>query len=194
MGQVIFWRRRRGLGRREAKHRVSAIAGSTDVGGVSDGRRWAARTHARELGQETGRRPIRHSHIRVNVRCPESSACHAFFPGLRTGHVTRRNFNFRCLVTLTLQRRNAKNIFAERTLRTTVAFSHPACNVAQSSAKFHKNPAVSDAVERLIDCMMLNKNPTIDSPFRPASARIVARSMPRGPGARAVGNEDGGAP
>ncbi len=194
MGQVIFWRARPDVWRRDAKHRASTVAVSTDVDVVSTRQPRAARAHARESGQDTSRRPIRHGHTCGKARCPESSACHAFFPGLRTGHVTRRNSDFRCLVTLTLQRRNAKNISAERTLRTPVALGHAACNVAQSAAKFHENPAVSDAVESLIDCMMLNKNPTIDSPFRPASAKIDARSMPRDLGAPAMRSEDGGAP
>lgn len=193
MGQVIFWRARRGVRRRDAKHRASAVAVSTDAGVIRAGQQGAARTHTRKSSQDAGCRSIRHCHKPGKVRGPKSPACKTI-PGRRTRLVTRRNSGFRRLVTLTLQRRNTKNIFAERTLRTPVAFGHSACNVAQSAAKFHKNPAVSDAVERLIDCMMLNKNPTIDSPFRPASARIVARTMPRDLGARATRNEDGGAP
>ncbi len=192
MGQVIFWWARRGVWRRDAKHRASAVA-STGVGVICARQQRGARTHTRELGQSTGCRPVRHSHKLGKIRCAEVPTCNAI-PGLRPRHVTRRNRGSRRLVTLTLQRRNAKNIFAERALRTPVAFGHSACNVAQSAAKFHKNPAVSDAVESLIDCMMLNTNPTIDSPFRPASATAVARSMPRDLDAPAMRNEDGGAP
>jgi hypothetical protein len=192
MGQVIFWRARRGVRRRDAKHRASAVAVSTDAGVICAGQQGAARTHARKSSQDTGCRPIRHCHKLGKVRCPESPACNAV-PGRCTRHVTLRKSDFRRLVTLTLQRRNAKNNFAERTLRTSVVSSHSTCNVAQSATKFHKNPAVSDAVETLIDCMMLNKNYTVDSLYRPVGTRIVARATPHDLGAWWQRNEDGGA-
>ncbi len=194
MGQVNFWRLRRGLRRSEAEHRVSAIAGSTDVSVVSDGRQWAARTPARKLGQDAGCRPVRHGHRRGKARCPESAACRAFFSGLRTGQVTRRNSDSRRLVTLTLQRRNAKNNFAGRTLRMSVGPSHLTRNVARSPAKFRINPAVSDAVETLIDCMMLNTNRSINFPYWPAGNRFAPRTAFHEPGACWQRNEDGGAP
>lgn len=193
MGQVIFWRARRGVSRRDAKHRASAFAVSTDVGVICAGQPRAARTSTRKSGQDAGCRPIRHHHKLGKVRSPESPACNAV-PGLRTRRVTRRNSDFRRSVTLTLQRRNAKNIFAERTLRTSVVSSHSTCNVAQSATKFHKNPAVSDAVERLIDCMMLTRNHPVDSPYRPAGNRIVARTTPNDLRAWWQRNEEGGAP
>jgi len=192
MGQVIFWRRRRVLRPREAQHRVSAIAGSTDVGVVSDGRQWATRTHIRKSGQDTFGRPIRHCHKLGKVQCPESPACNAI-PGLRTRRVTLGKSDFRRGVTLTLQRRNAKNIFAERMLGTPVASGHSARNVAQSAAKFHKNPAVSDAVETLIDCIMLNTNRPTHPQYWPAGTRFASRNTLHDPGACWQRNEDGGA-
>jgi hypothetical protein len=179
MGQVIFWRVRRGVSRCGAKHRASALAVSTDVGVISDGRHRAARTHTRESGQDTGCRPIRHSHKLGKVRCPESPACKAI-PGLHTGHVTRRNADFRRLVTLTLQRCNAKNIFAARALITPVVPSHSACNVAQPGAKFHKNSAVSAAVNHSLNCIVYNRHHSATSPNRLGRVGMASRiTVPR---------------
>lgn len=188
MVQVIFWRRRRGLRLRDAKHRACAVVVLTDVGVISDGQQRAARTYIRKSGQDAGCRP------RGEVRCPESPACNALLPGLRRGHVTRRKSGFRCLVTLTLQRRNAKNIFAKRMLRTRDVSSRLACNVAQSASKFHKKPAVSDAVETLNDCMMLNRNRPTRSQYWPVRTGLASRTNLHDPGACWQRNEDGGAP
>lgn len=157
MGQVIFWWARRGVWRRDAKHRASAVAASTGVGVICAGQQRAARTHTRESGQGPGCRPVRHRHKLGNVRYPESPACNAI-PGVCTRHVTRRNSDVRRLVTLTLQRCNAKNIFAERALVPPVVPSHSACNVDQSGAKFHKNPAVSPAVNHSLNCIVYDRH------------------------------------
>lgn len=157
MGQVIFWWARRGVWQRDAKHRASAVAVSTDVVVICARQQRAARTHTRESGQDTGCRPIRHCHKLGKVRCPVSPACNAV-PGLRTRRVTLRNSDFRRCVTLTLQRCNAKNIFAERALVTPVVPSRSACNVAQSGAKFHKNPAVSPAVNHSLNCIVYDRH------------------------------------
>lgn len=157
MGQVIFWRARRGVWRRDAKHRAFAVTVSTDAGVICARLQLAARTHTRESDQDTGGRPVRHRHKLGKVRCPESPACSAI-PGVCTRHVTRRNSDVRRLVTLTLQRCNAKNIFAERTLVTPVVPGHSARNVAQSGAKFHRNPAVSPAVNHSLNCIVYDQH------------------------------------
>lgn len=157
MGQVIFWRARRGVRRCDAKHRAPAVAVSTDVGGVRGGQQRAARGRTRESGQDIVYRPVRHSHRLGKVRCPVSTACNTF-PALRTRRVALRKSDSRRCVTLTLQRCNAKNIFAERALVTPVVPSHSARNVAQSGAKFHRNPAVSPAVNHSLNCIVYDRH------------------------------------
>jgi hypothetical protein len=193
MGQVIFWRARQGVRRRDAKHRASAVAVSTDVGLICAGKQRAARTRTRASSQDTDCRPICHYHKLGEVRCLESPAGNAV-PGLRTRRVTLRESGFRRLVTLTSHRRNAKNIFTERMLGRPVVSSDSTRNVALSSAKFHKYPAVSDAVETLIDCLMLNKNCPVHSPYRSVGTAVTPRTTLHHPGASWQRNEDGGAP
>ncbi len=173
MGQVIFWRRQRGCRLRDAKHRACAVAASTDVGVISDGQQRAAKTRTRESGLDTGCRPIR-SHTRGKVRCPESSACHAF-PGFPGGHVTRRKSDFRRLVTSTLHGRNAKNIFAERARVTPVVPSHSARNVAQSGAKFRRIPAVSSAVNHSLNCIVYDRHHLATSSDRLGRVGMASR-------------------
>lgn len=157
MGQVIFWTARWDVWRRDAQHRASGVAVSTNVGVICAGQQRAARTNPRESGQGTDCCPVRHNHNLRKVRCLESPARNAV-PGRRTRRVRLRNSDFRRCVTLTLQRCNAKNIFAERTLVTPVVAGHSVRNVAQSGAKFRRNPAVSPAVIHSLNCIVYDRH------------------------------------
>lgn len=174
MGQVIFWRVRRGVSRCGAKHRASALAVSTDVGGVCGGQQRAARGRTRESGQDIGYRPVRHSHWPAKGGCPVSTACNTF-PALRTRRVALRKSDFRRRVTLTLQRCNAKNIFAERALVVPVVPSHSARNVAQSGAKFHRIPAVSPAVNHSLNCIVYDRHHLATSSDRLGRVGMASR-------------------
>jgi len=174
MGQVIFWRARRGVRRCDAKRRASALAVSTDVRGVCGGQPPAARGRIRESGQDIGYRPVRHSHWLGKVRCLVSTSWNTF-PVLRTRRVALRKSDSRRCVTLTLQRCNAKNIFADRAFVTPVVPSHSARNVAQSGAKFHKNPAVSPAVNHSLNCIVYDRHHPATSSDRLGRGGMASR-------------------
>ena len=103
------------------------------------------------------------------------------------GHVTP----VRQHVTFTLHRRNAKKNLEGKSLRESTPSRGLSCNVAQFPAKFPQNPAVSDAVDSLIDCMMLNTNLTTQPHHWPA-ARASSRQAPHHHDAPLPATMDGG--
>jgi hypothetical protein len=121
-------------------------------------------------------------------------------PCFYSHYLGHRSIDFRRLVTPALQRvtstlhgRNAEKNFAGKTPRISITFRIFACNVAQVTAKFHQNPAVSDAVDSSIDCMMLNGNFTTDFTHWPTAARIFSLLAPHGHDASLPHTVDGGA-
>lgn len=87
----------------------------------------------------------------------------------------RRVTAVRHRVTFTLHGCNAKKNLAGKSLRESIDSGNPACNVAQFAAKFPQNPAVSDAVNNLNDCMMLKTKLTTNSHRWLADGRVFSR-------------------
>lgn len=181
MEQVIFCREGPELLRREMRTRAYAVVTLTDAGISGPQRPIAAKNRSPQSHLETGTSRVAHRREHRHCRRTDSLVCNAFhllrgdcpdqLGAVFQGRVTR----VRRHVTFTLQARNAKNIFTGKTLSASAACSNFARNVTQIPAKFHQNPAVSDAVDSLFDCKMLNTNLTTHRLRWPTAASASSR-------------------
>ncbi len=197
MRWVIFWRAEPELFRREVRTSAYVVVTLTDAPTALPGRSIVARNrspHGRpdtffRVGNhlEHGRRRLGGSQPSKAFRRPRAQCLGHFRVtfGSRVTPALRR-------VTSTLHGRNAKKIFVGESLRESIACRSSSCNVAQLAAKFPQNPAVSDAVDSSIDCIMPNRNAITHPHHWPTSARAFLRHAPRGNDARLLPGAGGG--
>lgn len=159
MEKAIFCGAWRVVLRREAKRRTSVAAASRSASLLCQKRRRAARGYEQESGHDAGFHSVSHGHEFGTLQCSDSSTCNEI-AGLRTRHVGHRNADLRHLVTLTLQGRNAKNIFTEKIPSQLIIFCDFARNVGEGASIFRENTSVSCAVHSSIDRLMFNSNRT----------------------------------
>ncbi len=197
MRRVIFCRTKPGMFRRNVRttaHVVTltdACAAHPKLSNFAT--RWSSQSRpntepfrvARHLEPSRRRHadsPVADAFRRVRTRC-RGHFCVDF---------QRRVTSVRHRVTFTLHGRNAKKSFDAKSLRESIPFRNLSRNVGQLAAKFHQNPAVSDAVDNLIDCMMLNTNLTTQPHHWPAAAGASSRQAPHHHDAPLPPTMDGG--
>jgi hypothetical protein len=197
MRRVIFCRTELGMFRRQVRTTSYAVFISSDARAARPKQSTVATLWSSQSRPNT--EPFIAAHRLEPSRCwhTDSPVIDAFHR-VRThchGHLRvafrRRVTSVRHRVTFTLHGRNVKKSFDGKSLRESIHFRYLSCNVGQFAAKFPQNPAVSDAVDSLIDCMMLNTNLTTQPHHWPA-AGASSRQAPHRHDAPLPTTMDGG--
>lgn len=136
---------------------------------------------------------------RFSPRCPPWKCCQtrvaislASHPDARSRahRATSGSANFlplrtrqQCAVTLTLQACNAKKNSGRKSPCAPSDIREWRCNAGQTRPIFRQNASVSYAVEAANDCMMLNRNSTLNFPFPLGFSGVIAPVTRRSPSA-----------
>jgi hypothetical protein len=197
MRRVIFCRAQPDLLGCEVRASANPVVTRMNACAVCPAQQILARNQSLHSGTGTG--SSRAAHPDEGRCCRAGSLVRNAFPRLRAscrgflGIAFRRHVApVRRHVTLTLHGRNAKKNFGGKNPRASITLRHLPCNVAQITAKFPHNPAVSDAVDSLNDCMMLNTNLTTEPHRWLTAARVSSRHGPHRDDAPLPPTIDGG--
>lgn len=198
MRWVIFCRAEPELSRREVRTSAYVVVPLTDVSTALPGQSIVARSRSTQSRPGACLFCVANRHERSHRRRRASPASKEFRrPRIHClGHfrVTFWSGVTPALhrVTSTLHGRNAKKILVGEFLRESIVCCNSSCNVAQMAAKFPQNPAVSDAVDSSIDCIMPNRNAITDPLHWPTSARACLRHASRRSDAPLLPSASGG--
>lgn len=198
MRRVIFCRTEPGVFRRKVRTTAYVVVTPSDVRAVRSGQPLFPTNRSSQSCPDIG--PSRVANDREPGRCrhtssPVADAIHRPHDRCRgqfCAAFRRRVTPVRHRVTFTLHGRNAKKSFDGKSLRESIPFPDLPCNVGQLAAKFPQIPAVSDAVDSLIDCMMLNTNLTTQPHHWAAAAGASSRQTPHRHDAPLPPTMDGG--